>query len=68
MNSRYRKRDSEAAGNNKKSRESFDASFILDKYKNYYFGEAEFSSVHLSVRFTTGDEQYYESAAAVSVV
>lgn len=68
MNSRYRKRDSEAAGNNKKSRESFDASFILDKYKNYYFGEAEFSSVYLSVRFTTGDEQYYESAAAVSVV
>lgn len=62
MNSLFRQASSENA---KSKRESFDASFILEKYKTFYFGEVNLSDVQLSVRFSTGDDRYYQAAAVI---
>ncbi|XP_022914170.2 activating signal cointegrator 1 complex subunit 1-like [Onthophagus taurus] len=69
MNSRYRnaKISDERNNGRREQRESFDASFILDKYKNFYFGEADFKEIHLSVRFTTGDDKYYECCKLINL-
>lgn len=62
MNSLFRQSSSE---NTKPKRESFDATYILEKFKTFQFGEVDLSNVQLSVRFTTGDDRYYKSAAIV---
>lgn len=62
MNSRLRQTNSE---NTKTKRESFDATYILHKFKAFYFGKVALSNVHLSVRFTTGDDRYYQAAVVV---
>ncbi|KAG5885502.1 hypothetical protein JTB14_013520 [Gonioctena quinquepunctata] len=46
--------------------ENFDATDILQKYKNYHFGPVEFRNIHLSIRFT-GRNTYYESAMVVDI-
>lgn len=48
-------------------KEAFDATNILQKYENYYFGAAEFNSIHLSIRFTTGESSYYEAACVIEI-
>ncbi|EFA04486.1 activating signal cointegrator 1 complex subunit 1 [Tribolium castaneum] len=60
MNSIFRK-------NEDNRRESFDASFILDKYKDYYFGKTALEQIHLSVRFTSAQNGYYQSAAVITL-
>lgn len=48
-------------------KETFDTTNILKKYHNYYFGTAEFSSIHLSIRFTGGYSSYYETASIINI-
>lgn len=50
-----------------KKRTTFDASFILNKFKNYYFGTAVLQSIDLSVRFTTSSNGYYNSEISISL-
>lgn len=61
MNSLFRK--NQESENNK--RETFDASYILDKYRDYYFGKTALEQIHLSVRFTSAQNGYYQSAAVI---
>lgn len=52
MNSLFRKNKQSSSSDkppSRKIRESFDASYILDKYKNYNFGETDLSKLHLSI-------------------
>lgn len=58
MNSIFR--NSEADESEKVKRKSFDASLILEKYKNFKFGIADLKALHLSIRFQFGDDKYYK--------
>lgn len=49
----------------KEKRTTFDASFILEKYRKFDFGTAVLKSVDLSVRFTTGKNGYYKYEVSV---
>lgn len=66
INSIFRKNLNLETPFDNKVRESFDASYILEKYKKFYFGEADFESIQLSVRFSTGANKYYESLFNIS--
>ncbi|KAJ3653586.1 hypothetical protein Zmor_012829 [Zophobas morio] len=66
MNSLFRKSDDFQREPGAK-RESFDATYILDKYKDYYFGKTSLEKIHLSVRFTTTQSGYYQSAATITL-
>lgn len=59
LNTRFRNPD--------EKKEAFDATYILEKYGNYCFGIMEFNSIHLSIRFTTGDSSYYEAASVIEI-
>lgn len=59
INTRYR--------SSEEKRENFDATDILERYKDFYFGTAEFKNLHLSIRFTRGDNEYYEPALVLEI-
>ncbi|XP_044751202.1 activating signal cointegrator 1 complex subunit 1-like [Coccinella septempunctata] len=58
MNSLFRRDEN-------KSRKTFDASFIIDKYRDYDFGTAVLKSIDLSIRFTTAATGYYNSEISI---
>lgn len=62
MNSIYRNSDGESM-----KRKSFDASFILEKYKNYKFGVVDLKTIHLSIRFQFGDDKYYKPECVIEL-
>lgn len=64
MNSRFRQFENLEETTKRKS---FDASLILEKYRNFYFGAAELNTVHLSIRFQFGDDKYYKSEFVVEL-
>lgn len=71
MNSLFRKSDGftqqKSDAKVPKNRLSFDASSILENYNNYFFGKIVLDKIHLSIRFTTGENQYYEPAAIIRI-
>ncbi|KAB0796619.1 hypothetical protein PPYR_10680 [Photinus pyralis] len=68
INSIFRKADKQnKKGEEKQGRKSFDASYILKKFKNYNFGEAVLNFIHLSIRFTKSEGAYYDALCTVSL-
>lgn len=65
MNTKYRKSESEPNSPAKKKkhwfekRKTFDASSIMQRYKDFYFGEVAFDSIHLSLISSKGDDGFY---------
>lgn len=59
MNTRFRNVD--------EKQENFDAGQILEQFRDYRFGFVVFDNIHLSVRFTSGDDQYYEPAMIIKL-
>lgn len=47
---------------NKKTRTTFNASNVLKQYRDYYFGKQEFKEIHLSLRYSTASDGYYQSS------
>lgn len=64
MNSLFRRGN---AQNERHVRESFDATYILQKYKNFRFGETDLNAVHLSIRFVNTDGKYYDSLSTINI-
>lgn len=62
MNSMFRR-----TGNEQSKRESFDSSYILTNFKNFYFGEAAFDTIQLSIRFSSGADKYYEALTVITL-
>lgn len=62
MNSTFRKHTYE-----EEKRVPFDCSYILKNFKNYNFGLTDFKNVHLSIRFTSDETNYYEPLAVLSL-
>lgn len=40
---------------------TFDGRAVLDKYANYEFGSQNISEIHLSMRYTTSTDGFYEA-------
>lgn len=59
MNTRFRNADEKP--------ENFDGRQILEQFGDYRFGAVVFDNIQLSVRFTTGDDQYYEPAMIIKL-
>ncbi|XP_071444153.1 activating signal cointegrator 1 complex subunit 1 [Hetaerina americana] len=51
----------------KRGRETFDASSVLEKFQDYYFGEQVIGAVQLSQRYSTGKNGYYQMTAKVDL-
>lgn len=66
LNSRYRHSDNTKNDSTKNKRVTFDASLILDQYKNFYFGNTVFNQLHLSIR-TPVQSGYYESEVTINL-
>jgi activating signal cointegrator complex subunit 1 len=62
-------KDKEEARDNKdfKTRVTFDASKILKKYKDFYFGEIIVKEIHLSQRYSKSTNGYYESTGTLKL-
>ncbi|XP_044751565.1 activating signal cointegrator 1 complex subunit 1-like [Coccinella septempunctata] len=67
MNTKYRKK---AVGSPRKKlfkRETFDATQIMEHFKDYYFGVAAFNTIHLSLMSSVGKDGFYESLGTVQI-
>lgn len=67
MNSRYRRNLSSDIEVNADVliQRPFDATDILKKYGNYYFGVQKLTEIHLSQRFTKACDGFFEATAAI---
>ncbi|KAK3907243.1 Activating signal cointegrator 1 complex subunit 1 [Frankliniella fusca] len=52
----------------KRSRESFDASSILKTFQEYSFGEITVQSIDLSRRYSTASNGYYEATSSLNLI
>ncbi|KAG5671686.1 hypothetical protein PVAND_001871 [Polypedilum vanderplanki] len=60
-------RDKDRNNQQQHQRITFDASMILKKYKDYYFGEAIIKEINLSQRFSKSSNGYYESTGILRI-
>lgn len=71
LNSLFRDNDDaieneESMGRNMK-RMTFDATNILKKYKDFYFGELQVDEIHLSQRYSKSSNGYYEATGTIKL-
>ncbi|KAF5285750.1 hypothetical protein FQR65_LT02278 [Abscondita terminalis] len=69
INIKYRRSSSQSTP--KKSRwyfkkQPFNATSILEKYKDFYFGESVFDSIHLSHMSSQGEDGFYKPLAMIT--
>ncbi|XP_014662782.1 PREDICTED: activating signal cointegrator 1 complex subunit 1-like [Priapulus caudatus] len=64
MNTIFR-RDAEAEVTEGNARESFDARRLMQEFVDYEFGELVITELHISQRYTTASDGYYEATAVV---
>ncbi|KAF2884275.1 hypothetical protein ILUMI_21896 [Ignelater luminosus] len=72
INTKYRKSSAETSPVKKRSKwqmkkQTFDARSIMEKYKDYYFGESVFDSVHLSYISSKGEDGFYKPLSIIKV-
>ncbi|KAK9888931.1 hypothetical protein WA026_001150 [Henosepilachna vigintioctopunctata] len=68
MNTKYRKpKKKDNPSRRWIKRETFDATQIMEKYKDFYFGEAMFNNIHLSLMSCEGEDGYYTSLGSVKM-
>lgn len=63
INSLFRESRAKDQGN----RTKFDASEILKKYKDFYFGDINIKEIHLSQRFSKASNGYYEATGILKL-
>lgn len=72
LNSRFSDSDDatekdESSNSRSGKRKTFDASKILKKYKDFYFGSVTVNEIHLSQLFSKASNGYYESTGILSL-
>lgn len=67
LNTLFRDNDDVIEANRDK-RITFDASRILKKYKDFYFGEIKINEIHLSQRYSKSTNGYYESTGILKII
>ncbi|XP_018562630.1 activating signal cointegrator 1 complex subunit 1-like [Anoplophora glabripennis] len=69
INTKYRKSPDNPSPSRKRwvKRESFDASLIMQKYKDFVFGECDLDSIHLSLISTKGEDGFYKPLSIIKI-
>lgn len=72
MNTKYRKSSNPSSPEKRKPywrmrRQPFDARTIMEKYKDYYFGESKFDSLHISYMSSVGEDGFYKSLSSIKL-
>ncbi|RUS74248.1 hypothetical protein EGW08_017986, partial [Elysia chlorotica] len=73
MNTLFRRDPSPDAGSpqagvgHRRAREAFDARPVLKNFKAYEFGSLTIRSIHLSQRYSTGPDQYYQCVTSADL-
>lgn len=69
INTLFRKPDeaTEAKGNLPRARKTFDARSILKKYATFEFGRQTVTEIHLSQRFSTASNKFFEATGILKV-
>lgn len=71
INTKYRDKDTESPQKRKKRwipRKPFDATRIMEKYKDYDFGETILDEIHLSLMSSVGDNGFYKPLSVIKIV
>lgn len=69
INTLFRKTDESDHGRNLPNlRKTFDARDILKKYATYNFGSQKVSEIHLSQRFSTANDKFFEATGVLKLV
>ncbi|XP_075213153.1 activating signal cointegrator 1 complex subunit 1 [Lycorma delicatula] len=66
MNTIFRKSSSEFGNENKRNRDTINASSILKSFENFDFGEETVTSIHLSQMGTVSNSGYYKASVKIS--
>lgn len=67
INSKYRKNLVNSPERRYVKRRPFNATDLIEKYKDFYFGECLLNEVHLSVMSTVGTDGFYQPLSVVKV-
>lgn len=67
MNTKYRTNTLERKKRKWTKREPFDATSILEKYKEFHFGESLFDRIHLSYMSSVGEDGFYKPLSIVTI-
>ncbi|KAJ8916247.1 hypothetical protein NQ315_016387 [Exocentrus adspersus] len=69
INTKYRKESDNPSPSRKRwvKRVSFDASSIMEKYKDFVFGESDFDSIHLSLISSKGEDGFYKPLSIIKI-
>ncbi|XP_044268006.1 activating signal cointegrator 1 complex subunit 1-like [Tribolium madens] len=66
INTKYRKESGTPKKRRWVKKQNFDASTIIEKYKEFYFGECALDSIHLSLMSTVGDDGFYQPLSIIT--
>uniref|UniRef100_A0A336LC95 CSON008605 protein n=1 Tax=Culicoides sonorensis TaxID=179676 RepID=A0A336LC95_CULSO len=66
MNTKFIKSREDSSTKDNKA-DSFDATQILENYRNFYFGKIQIRELLLSQRHTTGSNNYYETSCMIKI-
>ncbi|XP_038216355.1 activating signal cointegrator 1 complex subunit 1 [Zerene cesonia] len=70
LNTKYRRRsedDDDSVPRNKGTRQTFDGTEVLNKFKDYDFGVVQLTEIHLSQRQTIGPDGYYQPTCVINI-
>lgn len=67
INSIFRNEDIDNDSQFHKKRMTFDARDILLNFKDFYFGKQELKEIHLSQRYSTGSNGFYEATGILKI-
>ncbi|XP_045511187.1 activating signal cointegrator 1 complex subunit 1 isoform X1 [Colias croceus] len=70
LNTKYRGRredDDDSMPRNRGTRQTFDGTDILNKFKDYDFGVVQLTDIHLSQRQTIGPDGYYQPTCVINI-
>lgn len=66
INTKYRKIPDSPKKKRWGKRQSVDATKIMEKYKDFYFGECDLNSIHLSLIGSVGSDGFYEPISIIN--
>lgn len=67
MNTKYRKLKDGSSQRKWVKRETFNATEIVEQFKDYYFGEVDFDTIHLSLMSSNSENGFYKSIGSIKV-
>lgn len=67
INTKYRKNLPNLPNKRYPQRQPIDATSLIEKYKDFYFGEALLDEIHLSIMSTVADDGFYKPLSVLKL-